>query len=204
MATPLMQVRLDKAKVSLLHHVKNLDNDSLAKQIYEEQCHSGWPGLVMECKEIIDEWKLPDIINQEHKFSKAQWKMLINRAAKIKNGELLVEMMNQGYSELEIMKSESYEEKAYLKDMSMYNARVNFSLRTRMFKCKLNFMNDPAYKAEMWRCDSCETCIDSQSHILYCPAYRELREGKSLTSDLDVVNYFREVMRIRSNLELNK
>ena len=88
--------------------------------------------------------------------------------------------------------------------MSMYNARVNFSLRTHMFKCKMNFMNDPAYKAEMWRCNSCETCIDSQSHILYCPAYKELREGKSLTSDDDVVNYFREVMKIRTKLELNK
>jgi hypothetical protein len=58
-ATPLMQVRIDKAKVSLLHHVKNLDNESLAKQIYEEQCHSGWHGLVMECKKIIDDWEKP-------------------------------------------------------------------------------------------------------------------------------------------------
>ena len=83
-------------------------------------------------------------------------------------------------------------------------AWVNFSLRTHMFKCKMNFMNDPAYKAEMWRCNSCETCIDSQSHILYCPAYKELREGKSLTSDEDIVNYFREVMIIRTKLDLNK
>ena len=60
-----------------------------------------------------------------------------------------------------------------------------------MFKCKMNFMNDPVYKAEMWRCNSCETCIDSQSHILYCQAYKEQREGKSMTSDEDIVNYFR-------------
>ena len=54
--------------------------------------------------EIIDDWKLPDIINQEHKLSKGQWKVIINRAAKVKNGELLAEMMSQGYSKLEIMK----------------------------------------------------------------------------------------------------
>ena len=53
-----MQVRIDKAKLYLIH--------------------SGWPGLVMECKQIIDDWELPDIIIQEHKLSKALWKVIIN------------------------------------------------------------------------------------------------------------------------------
>ena len=73
-----------------------------------------------------------------------------------------------------------------------------------MFDCKMNSMNNPAYKNEMWMCDSCESCIDSQSHILYCPAYEKLREGKNLSSDEDIVTYFREVMQIRMNLNLNK
>ena len=35
-------------------------------------------------------------------------------------------MMKQGYSKLEVMKNERYEEKAYIQEMSMYNARINF------------------------------------------------------------------------------
>ena len=38
-----------------------------------------------------------------------------------------------------------------------------------------------------------------KSHILWCPFYASLREGKSLDDDLDLVNYFRAVFRIRED-----
>ena len=113
-------------------------------------------------------------------------------------------MMKNGYSKLEVMKREAYEENTYLKEMPMYNARINFSLRARTFPCKMNTMNNPKFKADMWRCDLCESCIDSQSHILYCPAYKELREGRTLSSDDDIVSYFRDVLAIRIKLDLNR
>ena len=94
--------------------------------------------------------------------------------------------------------------KKYLTEMTMYDCRIHFLLRSRMFSCKMNFLNDPKFKADMWRCDSCEKCIDSQSHILYCPAYIQLREGKSLSSDQDIVDYFKEVLRIRTKLNIDK
>ena len=79
----------------------------------------------------------------------------------------------------------------------MHDARLHFSLRSRMFKCKMNFLNDPKYKSDQWRCDDCLRCVDSQSHILYCSAYQHLREGKSLKSDQDIVDYFRNVLKLR-------
>ena len=103
------------------------------------------------------------------------------------------------------MESETYEEKKYLTEMSMHDCRMNFELRSRMFKCKMNFLNDPKYKSEMWRCDSCATCIDSQSHILYCPAYKMLREGKSLTSDQDIVDVeYQSDIHLLESIFLNK
>ena len=107
-------------------------------------------------------------------------------------------------SKLEIMKKEIYEEKSYITDMKMHDARVNFSLRSRMFNCKMNYLNNPMFKAERWRCDSCQSCVDSQSHNLYCPAYQQLREGKSLSSDQDIVSYFKEVLAIRLKLNLDQ
>ena len=44
--------------------------------------------------------------------------------------------------------------------------------------------------------------IDSQSHILWCDAYRKLREGKSLDSDRDIAQYYYKVMLIREKLKL--
>ena len=107
-------------------------------------------------------------------------------------------------SKLETMKAESYGEKSYISDMKLQDARVNFSLRSRMYDCKMNSLNNPVFKAEMWRCDSCWSCVDSQSHILYCPAYQQLREGKSLSSDQDIVSYSKEILAIRLKLNLKK
>ena len=151
----------------------------------------------------MHDWEVPNILRENSHLSKGQWKTIINKEAKNQNEKLLKKMMEKG-SKLELMKNESYGKKAYLTEMSFHNARINFSIRARMFDCKMNSMNNPAYKNDLWRCDSCESCIDSQSHILYCPAYKKLREGKNLSSDEDIVTYFKEVMQIRMNLNLNK
>ena len=88
----------------------------------------------------------------------------------------------EGVGGKQMLKTESKTrnaKKSYLSEMNMHDARVNFSLGSRMIDCKMNFSNNPKYKADTWRCDSCCTCVDSQSHILYCSAYQELREGIS-------------------------
>ena len=48
------------------------------------------------------------------------------------------------------MKNQIYEENNYQTEMSMHEARIHFSLRSRMFKCKMNFLNTPKFKADMW------------------------------------------------------
>ena len=195
-----MQTRIEKSKLLLLYHIKNLDDSSLAKQVYKEQSDHGWPGLVTECGENLKQWNLKDIFE---KCTKSQWKNSVKKEAKVQNEDKLRKLIKKS-SKLEIMKGESYGEKSYISDMKMQDARVKLSLRSRMYECKMNFLNNPVFKAEMWRCDSCQSCVDSQSHILYCPAYQQLREGKSLSSDQDIVSYFKEVLAIRLKLNLNK
>ena len=48
-----------------------------------------------------------------------------------------------------------------------------------MINTKYNRKSDKAYAADMWRCDQCKS-EDTQSHILWCPVFAPLREGKSL------------------------
>ena len=80
--------------------------------------------------------------------------------------------------------------------MSMALARLNFIVRSRMTNTKMNQQSDKAHAKSLWKCDECRN-IDSQSHIVWCPFFADLREGKSLQNDDDLVEYFREVLNIR-------
>ena len=60
----------------------------------------------------------------------------------------------------------------------------------------------PYNKSSLWKCEDCGY-VDTQSHILNCPAYQELREGKSLNCDADLVTYFAEVLKLREGSSKN-
>ena len=45
--------------------------------------------------------------------------------------------------------------------------------------------------------------IKGMNSILWCPYFASLREGKSLDNDLDLINYFKQVFKIREDKEIN-
>ena len=73
-----------------------------------------------------------------------------------------------------------------------------FRSRSGMFQCKMNFPNHKKFSKDLWTCDSCRRAIDSQSHVMVCPAYKQLREGKDVNNNEDLVKYLAEVMKIRN------
>ena len=102
------------------------------------------------------------------------------------------------------MKNEEFETKMYIREMKMEDARIKFKLRTKMINAKFNYKNDPMNAQTLWRCDSCQSAIDTQNHILWCPAYSDLRDGKDINNDTDIIEYFKKVMKIRDKLKINK
>ena len=68
----------------------------------------------------------------------------------------------------------------------------------------MNFSSDEKYRKELWQCDSCQSAIDTQSHVMWCSAYTELREDKNFNNDKDIAKYIQEVLKIRSNLNIIK
>ena len=80
--------------------------------------------------------------------------------------------------------------------MSMPDARIMFRMRSSMTNTWMNKQSDKNNTKNLWKCRECSN-IDSQSHILWCPFFSQLREGKSLDSDEDLVSYFHEVFKIR-------
>ena len=92
--------------------------------------------------------------------------------------------------------------KDYIKEMTLQEARTKFRLRSRTIKCAMNQASDPKNIADLWKCKACMVSIGTQSHILWCPAYKQLREGKSLDNDLDVVQYYLKVVKLREKLNI--
>ena len=77
---------------------------------------------------------------------------------------------------------------------NLYSARAIFRFRVDLFPAKMNFKNKPEYKEEKYLCDSCMSEIDHNTHVLYCPSYRLLREDKDLNNDIHLAEYLQKVM----------
>ena len=193
--TMTMENRIIKNKLLFYHHLLHLPQGSLAWQICQVQTKLALPGLVQECKELL---KNMELSNVEH-CSQPQWKQAVNKAMKIKNRNDLLEIMaRKSYKkiDLEELKSEKFELKPYMSELNLNAARTKFAIRTKMTKTKLNYKNDPSNKNSLWMCDDCQS-VDSQEHILWCPAYGHLRENKDLNDDRHLTRYFQQVLQLR-------
>ena len=67
---------------------------------------------------------------------------------------------------------------------------------------RMNFQSDKQFAIKLWACQSCFDkggvgVRDTQHHVLICPAYEKLRQGKNLHSDKELVDYFSSVIKTR-------
>ena len=90
---------------------------------------------VSESKKLCAQLNLPDITttsvtNQE-----------IDRHVSEANREWLVEELGK-LSKVKELRHEDYERKEYLSNKNITEARVKFSERSKMFKCKMSYQND--------------------------------------------------------------
>ena len=84
-------------------------------------------------------------------------------------------------------KDEEFCTKEYFKTLNIFDARTIFKMRAKMTQyVKWNYQNDVKNRAQLWQCSSCQSSIDTQSHITWCPAYSDLRENRSLENDKDL------------------
>ena len=100
--------------------------------------------------------------------------------------------------DFEKLKKEVYETKQYLASLNIADARLKFALRTCMTRTvQANFKGDPNFRSNNWKCQDCQV-LDTQDHVIRCPVYQNLRTGKDLEKDKDLVEYFRKVIDIRN------
>ena len=198
-----MEERVIQNKLNFVHHLVSQrdqeESESLAGEVFNLQAKYGFPGLVTECRKYIQTYKLPNIIDDKLKLSKLQWKNCIKAGMK-DNSEKSIKKEFAKYSKLmnTNLEEESLQIKDYVESMKLRDARMLFRLRSGMVNAKMNRKNDRQYSMDLWRCDDCRS-MDSQSHIMWCPAYAGLREGKDLKCDKDLVKYYQQVMKIRED-----
>ena len=194
--TILIELRILKRKVLFLHHLENLPEESLAKQVYNAQTRMCLPGIIHECSEFLAKFGLSDL----KQFSKSQFKKVVTEKIKFLNKEKLIQLIrDKRYKKINIGKIEldNFEQKPYLNNLTLYDARLRFRIESQMVESvKMNFQSDRAFKAELWKCTACGKS-DSQQHLLYCEGYKVYRKDRDLSQDKDLVAYFRNIIQDR-------
>ena len=170
--------------------------------VFIKQNRLNLPGLTKECEKIAQEM---DINNELRDMDMKSFKKFINRKISQYNDNLLKnEIKSKDYKKIKQFLSENFELKEYFKIYNVEDIRLKFRIRTMMVDAKTNFKNKKEYSSDLWLCDSCSSSIETQSHLLWCPAYQNLRENKNLNNDRDLINYIRKVLEIRQDLKLRR
>jgi hypothetical protein len=191
--------QINEMKLLFLHYVTGLDVNVLAKEILETQKSLNFPGLVPEARNLITCYGLPNIIDQSVVISKQKWRNLVKNAIREKYEEELKSKFIGSKLKNGPFKSENFEKKKYIDEMNLVDSRTNFRMRSNMLNVKMNQKSNPTYANKLWKCDSCQN-LDTQSHLMWCPAYAGLREGLDINRDIDVVHYFQNVFKIRESI----
>ena len=196
-----MKYRLFARKVNLAKHSLCQDNSNLSKQIINEQILNDWSGLSKEAQDICDELELSGLLDPQ--VDKKHFKASVRKACKHKNEDNLIEQI-KSYKKMSALRDECVKGNEYFYKETLYNVRTLYKFRVDMIEAKMNFKNNREYKSENFLCDSCESATDQNSHVLFCPSYSLLREGKNINNDQDLAEYLQKVLEIRMELRLNR
>ena len=97
--------------------------------------------------------------------------------------------------------NDDFEIQKYMKENNLKTIRDLFRIKLRMNHLKANFPSDPKNKrVGGLSCMGCGKTDESNSHVAECTAYADLRMGRDLNNDQDLVNFFKDVMSRRETM----
>ena len=89
--------------------------------------------------------------------------------------------------------SEEYGRKKYVDSEKIDHVRDTYRARFGLMPFAGNFKNDKQFARALWKCNHCQK-MDSESHLLWCDAYKELRQNKNLSNDKDLCKYLQDIL----------
>ena len=195
-----MGLRVAREKVLFVLHVRSLGEETLAKQIYEEQKKEKWQGLVKETEEICNKLKVEDV--NKTNLSSKEYKVMFTKACEKKDEDFHLKQSNNKEKCDLIMKSK-YGKQNYIESKPLNDARQTFMTRTRLQPFAGNYSRDERYRITEWKC-RCLLSREDESHIKdgNCPCYEDIRDKyDNLDEDENLVRYFKEVLARRDALD---
>ena len=172
----------------------HFDETTLARMIYEEQIKNDWPGLGKEAKSISNRLKIDDA--NKTNFTKVEYKDIVKKACRREDAIMLRNSM-EGKTKTKDLVSESCNVKDYFRSKSLSVTRDIFRIRSSMNPLKGNFKQMYRNSPGGVLCAACGEEEEVNSHVMSCGDYADLRQGKDFKNNIDLVNYFREVMARR-------
>ena len=194
-----MGLRVAIEKVSMVLHIRSLDDDALAKRVYEEQKTKNWPGLAKETAEICKNLNVEDC--NETVLSKAEYRKMFIEACKLKDEDTQRKEAKEKIK-CERILEDCYGQKEYIRCKSLYEARKMYKTRVGLRPFAGNYSHSNRFKTNLM-C-KCALKKETESHLLYrkCPIYQDIREKfDSFEDDENLVKFFDEVLTRRDALE---
>ena len=197
-----MELRVWRDKLMLMLHIRRLGSESLAHQIYTEQRNNNWPGLATETEKICDQLGVESVHTTGLEGQK--YRKMVTLACHKINEQRLRKLSEQG-GKLSRIKSEVYGKKDYFKKKKIENVRIQFRARFKMLPFAGNYGKDRRFSHTEWLC-RCGEERELESHLLAggCKVYGGIRRKYGdLEDDEDLVEFFKEVLEKREELETN-
>ena len=195
-----MEQRVWVEKLMFIFHIRSLDEDTLARQIYEKQKEHKWPGLAEETLNICKELKIEDV--NETRMSKKEYKTKLMEACREKD-EGKLRAAAEGKEKCQKIMREYYGKKEYFGEKNIKNVRKMFQTRVSMLPFAGNFSKDQRFARTKWLC-RCQEEREEERHIIggKCLIYRDIHDKfDNLDSDENLVDFFAEVLVRRDALD---
>ena len=193
-----MSLRVWKLKILLVLHLRNLDETTLARKVYEEQKLMQWPGLVKETSNICKELYIEDC--NYTTVQKGKYCQILQDALHKKNEEKLRGLAK---GKCERISGETYGRKEYMDRKNIFDVRNHYRTRFGLLSFAGNYKNDKRFAKYNWLC-RCQQAREDEYHLVSgkCKVFGDLTEIYSdLTSDEGLVQFFTAVLARRDQLD---
>ena len=152
-----MRLRVYREKCMLVHHIRGLEENTMARMMYEEQRKNSWPGLADEVSIICSKLNVED--GNLTSLSKGAYRKLVDRACRELDEKEMKEGM-AGKTKMERLVNDDCLMKEYMNQKSLKDVRDTFRARTQLVEgIKGNFKN--RFRNSDIQCQGCKSVEDS-------------------------------------------
>jgi hypothetical protein len=189
------KLRVWREKVMLIHHIRSLSQESIASQMYSEQVRNNWPGLAREAEDICINLNIEDV--NLTSLSRCQYARVVDTAISRKEDEdMKTDTVDS--TKMRNIRKDTWGIKEYVKNGNLYTVRSTWEIRAFMLRVAGNYSHHSKYLATGWLCQACRLQVrEDQDHLGSCAGYEDLREGKDMDDDNELVKFYQAVMRRR-------